>query len=106
MRVSVICPGVIETPILDKGNPPDLPPLASGMLAGGSRELVTRVGRPYPADRFALDVLRAVERNRAVIIAPSSARLQWLMQRLMPGVVEKITRRTATWARANLARPE
>src|SRR5580693_1197639 len=27
VRVSVVCPGVIDTPLLDKGNPPDLPPV-------------------------------------------------------------------------------
>ena len=28
VRVSVVCPGVIDTPLLDKGNPADLPAVA------------------------------------------------------------------------------
>ena len=99
VRVSVVCPGVIETPILDKGMPRDLP---QPPFATNTRTYVTHVaGRPYPVERFAVDVLRGVERNRAVIIAPRSARRLWLMQRLFPGLVESISLRNVAWARAN-----
>lgn len=99
VRVSVVCPGVIETPILDKGVPGDLP---QPPFAMNGRAYVTHVaGRPYPVERLAVDVLRGVERNRAVIIAPRSARRLWMMQRLLPGLVESISLRNVAWARAN-----
>jgi hypothetical protein len=73
------------------------------MFAKGPRALVEHgAGRPYPADRFAVDVLKGVHSNRAVIIAPRSARLLWMLQRLFPGVVESFNLRTVAWARANL----
>jgi NAD(P)-dependent dehydrogenase (short-subunit alcohol dehydrogenase family) len=35
VRVSVVCPGVIDTPLLDKGNPPDLPPVTTRPTPAG-----------------------------------------------------------------------
>jgi NAD(P)-dependent dehydrogenase (short-subunit alcohol dehydrogenase family) len=100
VRVSVVCPGVVETPILDRAMPEDLPQPPSAM---NGRAFVTHVaGRPYPAEWFARDVLRGVERNLAVIIAPRPAWLLWMMQRLLPGLVQWYGRRTVAWAQTNL----
>src|SRR5439155_3591830 len=68
VRVSVLCPGAVRTPILEGGGkygkvlqavPPEV------MKAHWERV------RPMPADRFAAEALRAVARNRAVIVIPS-----------------------------------
>jgi NAD(P)-dependent dehydrogenase (short-subunit alcohol dehydrogenase family) len=100
VRVSVVCPGVIETPILDRGMPEDLPQTPSPIEG---RAFVTHMaGRPYPAERFARDVMNGVERNRAVIIAPGPAWLLWMMQRLLPGLVQWYGRRTVAWVETNL----
>lgn len=97
VRVNVICPGVIDTPILDARNPADLPRLPYEIDA---REYLTKFMEPMQADAFAQAVLRGMDRDDAVIIAPTQARLQWWVYRLLPGVVERRSRAGAAWARA------
>lgn len=46
VKVTVVCPGVIETPLLDKPNPEDLPPVAS--MPNIRSMLTSLVGPPYP----------------------------------------------------------
>jgi NAD(P)-dependent dehydrogenase (short-subunit alcohol dehydrogenase family) len=82
VRVSVVCPGVIDTPILDKGNPPDLPAVASPL--DGRRMLGRSVGTPYPPASLAEDILAGVARNRAFIVSPRHARAAWRIYRLSP----------------------
>jgi NAD(P)-dependent dehydrogenase (short-subunit alcohol dehydrogenase family) len=82
VRVTVVCPGVIETPILDKKNPPDLPAVPS--FPDGREMLVRAIGAPYPADWLAADVLRGVARNRAFVVTPRHARRAWGMYRMAP----------------------
>jgi NAD(P)-dependent dehydrogenase (short-subunit alcohol dehydrogenase family) len=84
VRVSVVCPGVIDTPILDKGNPEDLPPV--GDLSGG-REALERIGKAYPPELLARDVLAGVARNRAIIVAPHHARRAWALYRMSPNLL-------------------
>ncbi len=82
VRVTVVCPGVIDTPLLDKGNPPDLPPVTHSPHA---RTLLTKmVGRAYPAASLAEDVLDGVARNRAMIVTPRHARIPWRIYRISP----------------------
>ncbi len=99
VRVSVVCPGVIETPILDSTGPEDLPKPPTARF--GARELLVRAaGRPYPPEDLAEDVLRAVARNRALIVAPRRARFTWYLARLVPGAVERGNRQLlAGWRR-------
>jgi NAD(P)-dependent dehydrogenase (short-subunit alcohol dehydrogenase family) len=85
VRVSVVCPGVIDTPILDKGNPPDLPAVTS--VPDGRALLTQMIGPAYPAPSLAADVLEGVARNRAVIVTPGHARLAWWAYRLAPRLV-------------------
>src|SRR5664280_2465562 len=47
VRVSVVCPGVIETPLLDKGNPGDLPP---GLLIDQSPRRIRSITARRAAD--------------------------------------------------------
>lgn len=88
VRVSVVCPGLIDTPILDKGLPPDLPPvpvMADLDLRAAWRK--AGLGPPMPAQKLAEVVLRGVERNRAVITAPGYVRAFWWMFRLSPALM-------------------
>lgn len=96
VRVSALCPGAVETAILDRGNPEDLPETPT--LDG--REYVTKVaGAPYSPDALATEVLSAVARNRPVIVAPRRARVAWRVHRAAPWLVEQMTVRNVAWAR-------
>ena len=91
VRVSVVCPGGVDTPILDKGMPADLPRVPTAEVTD-ARAAITRMsgGRLYGADALAADVLRGVDRNRAVIVAPRQARVMWRLMRLSPGLVLRL----------------
>jgi short-subunit dehydrogenase len=103
VRVSVVCPGAVDTEILDRPPPGDLAPLASPVMTG--REYMATVGlKPIPAADFARSALRGVARNRAVIVSPASARAVWYLQRIAPGLVDLAGRRTARRVTAELAR--
>jgi NAD(P)-dependent dehydrogenase (short-subunit alcohol dehydrogenase family) len=85
VRVSVVCPGVIDTPLLDKGNPPDLPEVTA--MPNGRKLLTKMIGAPYPAASLAEDVLDGVARNRPLIVSPRHARIPWRLYRLSPRLV-------------------
>ncbi|MHB8438700.1 MAG: SDR family NAD(P)-dependent oxidoreductase [Acidimicrobiales bacterium] len=97
VRVSVVCPGVIDTPLLDKANPPDLPQVD---MANTRAMLTKAIGKPYPPSSLAEDVLVGVAANRGYIVAPRHARVPWrifrlspeLFLRTMPAGLRRITR--------------
>jgi NAD(P)-dependent dehydrogenase (short-subunit alcohol dehydrogenase family) len=101
VKVSAVCPGVIDTPILDGEGPSGLP---RTRLAGRSREIMLHGNRgpAYPPERLAEDVLRGVERNRAIIVAPARARRAWFANRLAPRLIERELARELEWARGRL----
>ena len=85
VRVSVLCPGVIDTPLIDSQGPDDLPTVVD---RGSARELLVQSGgKPYAPDRLAQDVLRGLEANRAIIVSPRSAQAVWRLFRLSPSLV-------------------
>ncbi|MFZ0664806.1 MAG: SDR family oxidoreductase [Acidimicrobiales bacterium] len=93
VRVSVVCPGVIDTPLLDRKNPSDLPDVAS--YSGGGREALEKaMGKAYPAELLARDVLVGVARNRAIIVAPHHARRAWFAYRMAPVLVQRFVDRS------------
>ncbi|GAA2884239.1 SDR family oxidoreductase [Streptosporangium fragile] len=87
VKVSVVCPGFTDTPLLDHANP-GLPQTAVG---SGARESATRtMGRLYSVDALADDILRGLARNRALIVAPASGRLAWRGARLSPAAAVRV----------------
>lgn len=89
--VTVLCPGPIVTPLLDRTAPDGMDAPAS---APDTRTWVTRdLGKPYPAPDLAKDLLRAVRRNRAILIAPRRARITLALLRLMPSVGYRMAER-------------
>jgi NAD(P)-dependent dehydrogenase (short-subunit alcohol dehydrogenase family) len=99
VRVSVLCPGVIRTPILEKLGKfgKEVQPIS----AERQRALMERL-RPMDAGKFAEKVLRAVARNRAIIIVPAWWRIFWWVNRLSPWLTERIMAKSLAYARASL----
>ena len=103
VRVNLICPGVIETPLLDKGGPPGLPPTphvfadARGLMRHATRSA------PYPADRLAREVLRDLDKDKPIIVRPSSARWLWRLYRLSPRIAETYGRSYVRWATEHMS---
>ncbi|WP_169949363.1 SDR family oxidoreductase [Microbispora sp. H11081] len=83
VRVSVVCPGFTDTPLLDNANP-GLPQTEIGLRARTTA--VRAQGRLYPVESLARDVLRGVAANRALIVAPASSRAAWRAVRLSPAL--------------------
>jgi len=88
IKVSVVCPAAVETPLLDSGNPSD----AGIVWAPDARRFLTALaGPPYPVERCADDILVALAKNKSVIVLPGRARLAWRLGRLFPALVERIS---------------
>ena len=91
VRVSVLCPGAVDTPILDRSGPADLPPMPAGTLTG--RQFVQRIGaRPMDATEFAPRALHGVARNQAIIVVPRSGKALWYLHRVSPALSERVGR--------------
>lgn len=81
VRVSVLCPGVVRTPILTGGE--------FGRNKSVSREDQLKLGealRPMDADVFADKALRGVLRNEAIIVVPRWWKALWYLERLSPAL--------------------
>ncbi|OGP67759.1 MAG: short-chain dehydrogenase [Deltaproteobacteria bacterium RBG_16_44_11] len=82
IRVSVICPGVIRTPILEGGKYGKINMnIPQEKLCEMWEEL-----KPMAPDVLAKKALNAVAKNRAIIIVPSFWKLLWWLNRLSPAL--------------------
>jgi NAD(P)-dependent dehydrogenase (short-subunit alcohol dehydrogenase family) len=98
VRVTAVCPGVVDTPILDTAGPDDLPRNA---LSGHVREFFSQIQpRFYAADALAQDIIRGIDRNAALVIAPASARVAWRLWRYAPAAVSRLNARQLARIRA------
>ena len=97
VRVSVLCPSAIETPMLDAGNPKDS---QIGWAPDTRRFLTAVAGPPHPVERCASETLAALDRNQGIIVLPMRARISWILDRLFPGLVEVIGRKIVAGERA------
>ena len=95
VRVSVLCPGFIRTPILHGGkygkNLQPVPPEV--------QEKFIRQYRPMDPALFAEKVLDALARNKALIIVPGWWRLFWWLSRLSPALELSLAQRSYRSAR-------
>lgn len=83
IRASVLCPGLIRTPILEHGG-------KYGRNVGDvsveqERELQAK-RKPISPEEFARKSLDAVARNKAIIVVPSSWKVGWWLDRLSPSL--------------------
>lgn len=104
VKVSVLCPGAVETPILDRLPENDLPMTPSAPVT--ARQYLSLVKqKPVAVDRFTRLTLKSVERNRAIIAVPASARSLWYLHRLSPSLVGHISSRLARRVDRDLVSP-
>jgi NAD(P)-dependent dehydrogenase (short-subunit alcohol dehydrogenase family) len=81
VRVSALCPGVVQTAaLIDGGKYGKL--LQS--IPRETQQKLFELQRPMQPERFAERALNAVARNQAIIIVPSWWRLVWWLNRLSP----------------------
>jgi len=82
--VTVVCPAAVETPILD-----------SGEVGGfdGRRYYLSGQGiaEALDPDVLARQTLRAVRRDRAMLVSPARARATWTLSRWAPGLFHRTT---------------
>lgn len=94
--VLAVCPAAVETPILDKG--------AIGGFVGRDYYLRGQgMKSAYDPDRLARDTLKAIERNKALLVVPKRAYASWLFARLAPGLLQRLSIRFISAQRARQA---
>lgn len=95
VRVSVVCPGFIATPIYD-----------SAIYVNVDRAKVIDAipVTPMPVERCAELIVRGVERDRRIILVGASAWMGWWFWRAFPGHFLRIAERSlGTFRRARLS---
>jgi NAD(P)-dependent dehydrogenase (short-subunit alcohol dehydrogenase family) len=81
VNVTVVCPFWVDTPILDSTGPDDLPKPRT--LEGGVRDTAKRMGI-YSPHALAQDILRAIDRKKAMVVEPIQGRILWRISRISP----------------------
>jgi NAD(P)-dependent dehydrogenase (short-subunit alcohol dehydrogenase family) len=81
VRVSVVCPGFIDTPILTESRYVNL---------DKERMLGLLKVKPLAPEACAKAILEGVARNQATIVVTWHAKVMWLAQRLFPWAVERL----------------
>lgn len=80
VRISVVCPGAVDTAIAGAMPTVNFPPeIAEKFLSDG-----------MSADEAARRILRGVARNRGIIVFPGDVRAIWRVSRLFPRLYERL----------------
>lgn len=77
VKVSVVCPGVTDTPILKTNK----------VIKHDRKKMLSSLPPPISPEQLVRAVLSGIEKNKRTIIAPASMKAAWLFYRLFPGVV-------------------
>jgi NAD(P)-dependent dehydrogenase (short-subunit alcohol dehydrogenase family) len=91
VKVSVFCPGVIQTPLIEKS-----------MVVNSTMEEVLSISPLGIMDLkdAVRALLQGVARNQAIIVCPFDSRMSWKMYRLAPALMDRLIRRTVDQFRA------
>lgn len=81
VRVSVLCPGVISTPIWDGGGKYGK---TYSLIPPALLKQMLEKARPMSPDIFAKKALNLVAKNKAIIIVPSWWKVRWWVNRFSP----------------------
>jgi NAD(P)-dependent dehydrogenase (short-subunit alcohol dehydrogenase family) len=79
VKVSVVCPGFVRTPILDNY-------VAVGYDPAGLKDMQPR--KMTDVDDAARIILAGVKRNKAMILVGSDAHIAWRLYKVWPGLVD------------------
>jgi NAD(P)-dependent dehydrogenase (short-subunit alcohol dehydrogenase family) len=88
--VSAICPGVINTPIVEHTR------FVGDTQAARRARAVKLFRRGHPPERVAAAVIGAIQRDRAVVPVGAEARFGWYMHRFAPVAVQQLLARIST----------
>jgi NAD(P)-dependent dehydrogenase (short-subunit alcohol dehydrogenase family) len=91
VRVSVLCPGAIRTPILQAGG--KYGKSYVNVSPEQERRMWDRL-RPLSPDAFASKALDAVAQNKTIIVIPSWWKLLWYVDRVVPSLAMALARRS------------
>ncbi|WP_445358154.1 SDR family NAD(P)-dependent oxidoreductase [Microbulbifer sp. ANSA005] len=88
VRVSILCPGAVSTPILQGGGvngrmPTPIPPQQQA-------EMFEPLG-PISADAFAEKALFQIAKNKEIIVVPAKLKLLWWLERLFPSLLCRLS---------------
>lgn len=89
VKVSALCPGVVQTPLLDNGG--RFGKVFDQVDPDRMQQMWKRM-RPMPAEAFAEKSLMDVAKNKPVIVWPRAGKLFWLIDRLSPALSIKMAR--------------
>ena len=101
VRVSVLCPGVIRTDILDNGGRHGI---LRDFLEPGEQDVLWRHLRPMDADVLARKALDAVARDRGTIVIPGWWRAIRFLNGVSPRLADAITMPQLRAIRERIAR--
>jgi NAD(P)-dependent dehydrogenase (short-subunit alcohol dehydrogenase family) len=91
VRVSVLCPGFVRTPILEDGG--KYGKLLIELPLEQQRRTWEKF-KPMPPNLFAQKVVNSVAKNKAIIIVPSWWKLFWWIDRLSPALGISLARKS------------
>jgi NAD(P)-dependent dehydrogenase (short-subunit alcohol dehydrogenase family) len=106
VRVSVLCPGVIRTPLMQGGkHGVFLGPMSEESQRALFLEFLERF-RPMAPPLFARKVLEQLARNKEIIIVPAWWRVFWWLERAFPALSSFLARKGFERGRELLQAPE
>jgi len=88
IRVSVLCPGTIMTPMIQEGASPKR---WVGSYSQEKLEKFFQGAKGMPPDLFARKALHRIAKNDPVIVIPAGYKMLWYINRLSPSLAVKLS---------------